>query len=465
MYGRLKRHEVQIMKRAGFTNGRIAGASGVSKRTVQRILGEVAVAEEAEAAGGARSRVLGRPSKAATFHGEIEAMLEGEPELPTVEVLHRLRGRGYDGGKSAVYDLVAKIRVKPPPPPLVRFEGLAGEFSQHDFGQVDVSYRDGTSERIHFFASRLKYSRWSEVRIVADERVESLVRALLSSFEAFGGVPLVAVFDNPKTIVLSRVHSKIEWNVTFGQVALDYRFAPELCTPRCANQKGSVENLVGFVKRSFFKIRRFHDRADLEFQLAEWHREVNEERPSRATAVTPAERMVAERERLRPLSQPPQDYALRFPVIVGPTAMVHFQGQDYSMPPASIGFPATLHLFQDQVRIVARQYASEHPRLRDKGAKSVLPEHRAKALAKVSGHRAKLYYKRQQLLDLGADAETMLTEIVHRHPKTWPGEVELLFDLLDKFGDESMACALKLAVNRKLFGAYYVTGILEREAI
>lgn len=40
--------------------------------------------------------------------------------------------------------------------PVVRFEGLPGEFSQHDFGQVDVTYVDGRVERTHFFASRLK---------------------------------------------------------------------------------------------------------------------------------------------------------------------------------------------------------------------------------------------------------------------------------------------------------------------
>ena len=30
--------------------------------------------------------------------------------------------------------------------PLVRFEGLPGEFSQHDFGEVRVRYQNGTEE-------------------------------------------------------------------------------------------------------------------------------------------------------------------------------------------------------------------------------------------------------------------------------------------------------------------------------
>ena len=44
---------------------------------------------------------------------------------------------------------------------MVRFEGLPGEFSQHDFGHVDVKFVDGRKQRVHFFASRLKYSRFA----------------------------------------------------------------------------------------------------------------------------------------------------------------------------------------------------------------------------------------------------------------------------------------------------------------
>jgi hypothetical protein len=79
-----------------------------------------------------------------------------------------------------------------------------------------------------------------------------------------------------------------------------------LCWPYRAEQKGSVENLVGFVKSSFFKVRRFHDEEDLRQQLQEWHREVNEERPCRATGIIPALRLAEEAPRLRALKvQPP----------------------------------------------------------------------------------------------------------------------------------------------------------------
>jgi len=127
---------------------------------------------------------------------------------------------------------------------------------------------------------------------VENEGVESLVRSLLSGFESFGGVPLVAVFDNPKTVVISRKDSRIQWNDTFGQVALDYRFAPELCTPARGQEKGSAENLVGFAKNNFFKVRRFHDRADMIAQLIAWLIEVD------TGAAVPGDGRAARRRRI-----------------------------------------------------------------------------------------------------------------------------------------------------------------------
>ncbi len=462
MYGAMKRHEIQVLKRAGVTIRQIAEQAGVSPSTIKRIVREPAI-EAADDSQLTSKHGVGRPSKTEEFRDFAADLLEQEPKLPTVEVLLRAQLAGYKGGKSAFYELVSELRARATSP-MVLFEGLPGEFSQHDFGEVDVRYLDGTRDRIRFFASRLKYSRWSEIRLVPDERVEALVRSLLGSFEAWGGIPLVAVFDNPKTVVLGRKDSKIEWNRTFGQVALDYRFAPELCTPRRANQKGSVENLVGWVKGSFFKVRRFHDREDLERQLEDWHREVNHERPSRATGEIPAERMQTERQRLRPLAIPPVDYPLRFPIMVGPTGKVRHDGISYSMPPESIGFTGTLYLHVDRVRIVAGRYEAEHDRDPEGRSERFLPGHRAAMLATVSGLRAKLYFKRQQLLELGVDAEALLTEIVHRHPRTWRGEVEILFDLLQSFGEQRLYEAMQAAVKSRLYGAHYVASILERGA-
>jgi hypothetical protein len=72
----------------------------------------------------------------------VAEILAGEPNLLSVEILRRAKLKGYAGGKTALYELIRSLRPKAVRP-LVRFEGLAGEFSQHDFGHVDVGFLNG----------------------------------------------------------------------------------------------------------------------------------------------------------------------------------------------------------------------------------------------------------------------------------------------------------------------------------
>src|SRR5262249_46450261 len=308
----------------------------------------------------------------------------------SLEILRRVREAGYRGGKTALYALVASLRPKSAKP-LVRFEGLPGEFSQHDFGEVKVEFRNGACQQIHVFASRLKYSRWVRVSLVQDEKVETLVRTLAEHLASWGGRPLLCVFDRPKTIALEwRKNGEVtEWNPVFAYATLEMGVGVELCWPYRAQQKGSVENLVGFVKSSFFKVRRFHDEEDLRQQLRDWNREVNEERPCRATGMIPALRLVEEAPRLRALKVQPEELALRIPVYVGPTGTVVHEGHAYSMPPQAISMPGTLYLYADRVRIVAGRYEAMHPRKFAGHEGSSLAEHRAAMVAAVSGKRCK----------------------------------------------------------------------------
>jgi transposase len=460
MHEMLKRHAIQVLSQAGHTDAEVAKLVDASERSVRRIVREKTVSTVDDAAERKR-RQIGRPSKAEAFRPLVTEVLTKEPELMSLEILRRARAAGYAGGKSALYALIATLRPTPTRP-IVRFEGLPGEFTQHDFGHVDVRFVNDTKKRVHFFATRLKYSRHVEVTLVDNEQTETIVRTLVEHFDRLGGVPLVAVFDQPKTIVKTWRDGKVlEYNATFAQATLEMGVGVEVCWPRSGQQKGAVENLVGWVKGSFFKQRRFVDDADLATQLAEWHHEVNTVRESRATGIVPSVRVAEERVRLRPLRVTPAELALRFPIFVGPTGYVTFDTQQYSMAPESIGIAGTLVLHRDRVRIVAGRFESMHERLFERGAKSTLPQHRVSHVAAVSGRRGKLYLKRQQLLDLGAVLFEYLTELVHRRPLAWNAEIERMHALLETYGESALVASTARALRDRCFGAEYVSHHLE----
>jgi transposase len=461
----LKRHEVEILLKAGHAKVEVAHLTGVSLRSINRIAEEAPVVHVDDAAEREKRRI-GRPSKVENFRKFIVEILDEKPDLPSREIFRRVREAGYPGGKTALYALVASLRPKGIKP-LVRFEGLPGEFSQHDFGQVDVEFLDGATRRMHFFASRLKYSRFIRVSLVKDETVESLVRNLAEHLHSWGGVPLLCVFDRPKTVALKwrRNGEVTEWNPVFAYAMLEMGIGVELCWPHCPEQKGAVENLVGFVKSSFFKVRRFQDEEDLQQQLLGWHREVNQERPCRATGILPAARLAEEAARLRPLKVQPENLALRIPVYIGPTGTVLHEGHPYSMPPEAISMPGTLYLYADRVRIVAGRFEVLHPRKFIPQEGSTLATHRAAMVAAVSGKRGKRYLKRQQLLELGEPAFLYLTEIVHRRPRQWFYDVDRLHDLLQSHGPEVLRRAMEEGLQEQVFSATYIEHFLQHSLV
>ena len=112
------------------------------------------------------------------------------------------------------------------------------------------------------------------------------------------------------------------------------------------------------------------------------------------------------------------------------------------------------------MRIVAGRFSAEHERLWEPGAISTLPEHRAQAVAAVSGKRARRYLQRQHLLELGPVALAYLTELIHRRPRAWVADVERLHQLLEQYGDQRLRIAFERGVAEQTIGAEYIAHYL-----
>jgi transposase len=467
MYSELERYMVKQYRQLNVPQSQVAELLEMNERTVRRIEQETAAAAVPEPTG---KRPVGRPRAIAPYESLIRQWLEEErlPEdgaIQTREILERLQAAGYSGSKSPVYALVQRLRPLQRQIPMIRFEGLPGEFSQHDYGERRVSYADGSSEVVHFFVSRLKYSRYLDVQVVPNEQLETLIRALLRAFERFEGMPLKCVFDNMRTVFQKRQRDEqgqwvIEWNRRFSQFCIDCGFIPLLCSPYQPQQKGSVENGVKFVKSNFFPGRRFYHRRDLERQLNEWLVRVNQERPSQATQEIPAVRR--RQERLHPCPHTAESYALKISVVVRSTARVVHQGFEYSVPAQYCGQTVSLHLRAQEVAIyVLQECIATHPRLPENGTCSILPEHLQESFVT---DRGRIYAKRQLLLDLAPSLQAYLTEVVHRRPLNWEADVDSLYELYLRLGYQPFVELIAQATEQKCFGSEYIWMLSRRIA-
>ena len=97
----LKRHEVEILLKAGHPKTEVARLSGVSLRSVKRIAEENAVVHVDDAAERAQ-RQIGRPSTVTHFRKQVIEIVQETPDLASLEILRRVRESGYTGGKTAL---------------------------------------------------------------------------------------------------------------------------------------------------------------------------------------------------------------------------------------------------------------------------------------------------------------------------------------------------------------------------
>jgi transposase len=463
----MTRQRIHIHREAGLPQARIAEVTQTSVNTVQRVLQE-AMPTPAELSAGQVDRPHGgRPAVGGNVADRVIQVLAERPDLPTTEVLRIASTEwGWSGSRATFFRLVRSLRPAPVPEPMVRFEGLPGEFAQFDFGQAVVTYADGRKEKVHIFVGRLKFSRQVQVIVVPNEQAETLIRCVVACCHAWGGSPLAWVFDNPTTVRLSKTGEvPVRLHPYLQHLAGELRVAVELCSPRSGNQKGSVERGVGWAKNSFLLVRRFLDRADLETQLAAWLLEINTTRKSDATKQIPATLLAQEANRLaeRPVPWTADAYPLRESATVTPVATVVVRGTPYQIDPKAIGTVATVLVQHDSIEVITvRGTKAVHPR-RD-GSRTVqrLPGQASEVLALLHGERKRNYYQRECILALGPAAAAFLENLIHaRGNGGWIREVTRIFALLEQHGPDRLRSALAACVEQERNDIFAVEAALK----
>lgn len=314
--------EIQVLHRQGMSIKAISRELGVSRNTVRRYLRSKSVPQ-------ARPRSA-KPTKLDGYRGYLCARIEAaRPDwIPATVLFDEVKGLGYRGSIRTLSAYVATMKPTAKDDPLVRFETEPGEQMQIDWGAFKLN-----GKRVSLFLATLGWSRFNFGLFVDNERFETLRECHEQAFDAFGGVPLEALYDNMRTVVQQRnaygrgLH---QFHPGLKDLAHHYTFRPRLCRPYRAKTKGKVERSIGYIRRSFFaplisRYRQLGQRLDLDslnVEFARWLAVTANERVHGTTGEIPRERLERERSQLQPLpprrlageSQPcPVDRALTMP--------------------------------------------------------------------------------------------------------------------------------------------------------
>lgn len=394
------------------------------------------------------------------FKPYIVERLTELPSLSAVRLRAELLEKGLRLGLTQLRRYVAEVRPPRPRRVYLRVEVEPAEQAQVDWGSFGHMRVGSTQRPLSVFAMVLSWSRAIFVDFSFDQQMETFLRMHRRALEFFAGVPRRVVYDNLKSVVLSRIGSTIQFNPRFLALAGHYLFEPTAAPVRYPEFKGRVESIIKYIRQSFFYGRSFSSLDDLRAQAARWRDQVANERIHATTRERPAERLLVERTKLRPLPPRPFDTDLVLPLIVSKEARVRFDTNTYSTPPDVVGKTVILRADDLCVRILCdATEIARHDRSYDRRRHVEDPAHVEKLLARRQSARGPK--RRERLLALCPQARLYLHEVSRRRIHLGH-ETDKLLRLLDQYGDADLAHAIVQALALKTIGARYIRALCDQ---
>jgi transposase len=346
-----KKHEIE-----GWPIRKIARQLEVSRQTVRKVLASPAEPPRYEQSVPRAQPVMGHylpvierwlqedetaPRKQRHTAKRIYDRLVAEYDFPGSEVTVRRAVRALRGRRVEMF---------------VPLEAVPGKVAQADFGQASVMIA-GTMQKVFIFCLRAKHSKVPFAAAYPTEKLEAFLDGHVRGLEFFGGVFSEIWYDNPKTAVTKILSGpyRIE-HEHFSRLRAHYLFDSSFCTPGEAHEKGSVENLVGYVRRNAL-VPASKPFACLEALNAHLAAFCERER------VRHAGEWALEETALNSLPLRPFRAATSRPVSVSKTALVRIDHNRYSVPAIHAGRLLRAEVYADKIEIYGDQsLVATHPR-------------------------------------------------------------------------------------------------------
>jgi len=390
----------------------------------------------------------------------IHATLATYPRLRATRLYEMIKERGYTGSVIQLRRVVARVRPTTREA-FFRLSTLPGEQAQADWASFGELRIGRARRRLSCFVMTLSYSRALYLEFFLDQSLENLLRGHVNAFNEWGAVPRAVIYDNLRSVVLERRGDAVHFHPRLLELCAHYHFAPRPCRPARGNEKGRVERAIQYIRHSFFAARSFSDLEDLNLKARIWRDEIAHQRPwpgddSRSVAQAWAE----ERPRLLPLPAHPFECDLVKPIRSDKTIYVHFDLNDYSIPPTAVGKHLTLIASPGLVRLLdGGQEIARHRRSYDRGQRIDDPAHL----------EALLEQKRKAV---GATATGRLGQMVpsagafldaaFARGDSAAGQVKQLLKLLEEYPAVEVEAAVREAIERQTPRASSVAFILNR---
>jgi transposase len=402
-----------------------------------------------------------RTSKLDPFKAEIARLLESHA-FSAVQILMRIREQGYAGGYSIVKDYVRSIRPSKRPVYLT-LAFAPGECAQVDWGAYGSVAVGSTRRRLSFFVMVLCYSRMMYVEFTVSQSLEHFLYCHKNAFDFFGHVPKKIMVDNLKSAVLRRIVGRLPvFNPRYLDFANHYGFAITPCNVGRGNEKGRVENAVGYVKKNFLAGLEIPDFAALGPAVSNWLETVANVRIHGETRKKPVELFGAERPCLLPLPANGFDIATVSPQRASSQFRITIDTNRYSVPAEYAGRRLTVKTDPDRICVYAgEKLIARHIRSYERYQDFEDPDHPKALLAQRKKARDQKIFMR--FITLSPKADLYYRKLAERRLNPQQ-HVRKIVALSEIYGKEPVARAIEDAFIFEAFSSEYITNLLQQRA-
>jgi len=285
-------------------------------------------------------------SKLDAFKEWICEQLQADPTIQAQRLREMATELGYEGGKTIFDDYVREVR----PRYLVRrtFQRTIyrpGELVQCDLWEPrqPIPVGHGQARRGWVVTAEVCWSRVIVGALVFSKEAPDILWGLGRCLERIGALPQKLVWDRESAIA-GGGRPTDEFASFCGQLSVGW----VILDAGDAQAKGALERSHRFMRSNFLPGRSFANPVDFQLQLDGWCERVNQ-RVHRTIRAVPAERLVAEREQMRPLPARLPDVDRRFVRRVLAQPFVRVDRNDYSIDPVFAGRRVEVRVSQEYV--------------------------------------------------------------------------------------------------------------------
>jgi transposase len=400
-----------------------------------------------------------RASKLDAYKPQIVRWLE-QYQYTGVQILQRLREDGYEGGRTILQDYIAAIRPR-------KFKAYLtlsfapGECAQVDWGQYGSVPVGSTQRRLSFFVMVLCYSRMMYVEFTVLQSMEHFLACHQNAFNFFGAVPEKIMVDNLKSAVIRRLIGQAPvFNPRYLDFANHHGFKIKACGVGKGNEKGRVENAVGYVKKNFLGGLDIPDFSAVNPAARHWMDTIANVRVHGATRKKPVDLFKVEKPAMRSLPAAPYEVAVSRMVRATNRFRVVLDTNRYSVPAEYAGQRLSLKAYPDRICIYHNtNLIAQHPRSYERNEDFENPDHPRALLAQRRAAKEQRLLMR--FLALSPKAESYYQQLAQRrmNPRHHIRQIVVLSEI---YGTEKIARAIEDAFSFQAFSSEYIANILEQ---